>query len=389
MTVHSEPLNPPATHGSGSATGRAIAWIGWPPVVVTLDGRVLTGGWDQTARLWDAASGALLRTFEGHTGEVKSVAFSSDGARVLSGSSDKTVKLWDVATGGLLRSFEGHSAAVNAVAFARDGMRVLSASDDKTVRLWDAASGRQLREFSPHADKVNAIAVSPDGASVLSASNDKTVKLWKVATGRIERTFEGKAAITAVAFAPDGAGILSGTTTRACFEWAPNYTRCLRSGTRALTQLWDAATGQELRSLTGNIKAVAYSPDSKRLAYCIASVQADAQQVPRSVNVLDAETGQLLLQLPGGGWEVFEIPRPAVVTVKEGINLPRYPSVPGRLRARKKEIEQIALDPATAAPTRIRLRVPVEQESAVEILGEGPEAAPRVVEVLRRLGLIA
>ena len=57
-------------------------------------------------------------------------------------------------------------------------------------------------------------------------------------------------------------------------------------------------------------------------------------------------------EAPGGGWEVYEIPRPAVVTVKEGINLPRYPSVPGRLRARKKEIEQIALDPAAAAPTQ-------------------------------------
>jgi electron transfer flavoprotein beta subunit len=94
-------------------------------------------------------------------------------------------------------------------------------------------------------------------------------------------------------------------------------------------------------------------------------------------------------EAPGGGWEVYEIPRPAVVSVKEGINLPRYPSVPGRLRARKKEIEQIALDPSTAAPSKLRLRVPVEKESAVEILGEGPEAAPRVVEVLRRLGLIA
>jgi electron transfer flavoprotein beta subunit len=94
-------------------------------------------------------------------------------------------------------------------------------------------------------------------------------------------------------------------------------------------------------------------------------------------------------EAPGGGWEVYEIPRPAVVSVKEGRNRPRYPSVPGRLRARKKEIEQIALDPSTAAPSKLRLRVPVEKESAVEILGEGPEAAPRVVEVLRRLGLIA
>jgi len=90
-----------------------------------------------------------------------------------------------------------------------------------------------------------------------------------------------------------------------------------------------------------------------------------------------------------GGWEVYEVPRPAVMSVREGLNLPRYPSVPGRLRARKKEIERIEPARADAATARIRLRVPVEQESAVEILGEGPDAAPRVVEVFRRLGLIA
>jgi electron transfer flavoprotein beta subunit len=90
-----------------------------------------------------------------------------------------------------------------------------------------------------------------------------------------------------------------------------------------------------------------------------------------------------------GGWEVYEIPRPAVVSVREGINLPRYPSVPGRLRARKKEIDRIVPERTAAPPAKIRLRVPVEQESAVEILGEGPDAAPRVVEVLRRLGFIA
>ena len=90
-----------------------------------------------------------------------------------------------------------------------------------------------------------------------------------------------------------------------------------------------------------------------------------------------------------GGWEVYDIPRPAVVSVREGLNLPRYPSVPGRLRARKKEIERIVPARPDRVPAKIRLRVPVEQESAVEILGEGPEAAPRVVEVLRRLGIVA
>ena len=90
-----------------------------------------------------------------------------------------------------------------------------------------------------------------------------------------------------------------------------------------------------------------------------------------------------------GGWEVYEIPRPAVVTVREGLNLPRYPSVPGRLRARRKGIERVELPAGGGDSAMIRLRVPVERVSHVEILGNGPDAAPKVVEVFRRLGLIA
>jgi electron transfer flavoprotein beta subunit len=89
-----------------------------------------------------------------------------------------------------------------------------------------------------------------------------------------------------------------------------------------------------------------------------------------------------------GGWELFEVALPAVFTVKEGINLPRYPSVPGRLRAKKAEIERRAPAPGVAGLERIRLRLPPEAESHVEMLGDGPQAAPAVVEVLQRLGLV-
>ncbi len=89
-----------------------------------------------------------------------------------------------------------------------------------------------------------------------------------------------------------------------------------------------------------------------------------------------------------GGWDVFEVPLPAVVAVREGINLPRYPSVPGRLRAKKKEIERIAPDWRPASPELIRLVLPEEQVRTAEILGTGPDAAPRVVEVLRQMGLL-
>ena len=71
--------------------------------------RVLSGSWDKTLKLWDAATGQLIRTFEGHSGWVHSVAFSPDGTRLLSGSWDKTLKLWDAASGQLIRTFEGHS----------------------------------------------------------------------------------------------------------------------------------------------------------------------------------------------------------------------------------------------------------------------------------------
>jgi electron transfer flavoprotein beta subunit len=91
----------------------------------------------------------------------------------------------------------------------------------------------------------------------------------------------------------------------------------------------------------------------------------------------------------GGGWEIFELPLPAVVTVREGINLPRYASLTGRLRAKKTPIERIEPRPRASALETIRLVLPPQHQSHVEILGGGAEAAPRVVEVLRDLGLVA
>jgi electron transfer flavoprotein beta subunit len=89
------------------------------------------------------------------------------------------------------------------------------------------------------------------------------------------------------------------------------------------------------------------------------------------------------------GTEVFEIALPAVFTVKEGINLPRYPSVPGRLRAKKKEIARLHPDRPPDAIETVRFIVPSEPGGTAEILGTGPEAAPRVVELLRELRVVA
>jgi electron transfer flavoprotein beta subunit len=89
-----------------------------------------------------------------------------------------------------------------------------------------------------------------------------------------------------------------------------------------------------------------------------------------------------------GGRDVYVVPIPAVVTVKEGLNLPRYPSVPGRLRAKRKPV-------ATSNPARpdprlemVRLKLPPGSGKQVEVLGRGPEAAPAVVGILQELGVL-
>jgi len=74
--------------------------------------------------------------------------------------------------------------------------------------------------------------------------------------------------------------------------------------------------------------------------------------------------------------------------VKEGLNLPRYPSVPGRLRARKKEIRTITPARRSGGPVKERLRLPEGTESQVEVIGQGAAAAPAVVELFRKLGVL-
>ncbi len=89
----------------------------------------------------------------------------------------------------------------------------------------------------------------------------------------------------------------------------------------------------------------------------------------------------------GGARDVYVVPRPAVLTVLEGLNLPRYPSVPGRLRAKSKPIA--VLEPARPASKleKLQLVVPEGQGTQAEVLGTGAEAAPRVVEVMQQLGV--
>jgi len=88
----------------------------------------------------------------------------------------------------------------------------------------------------------------------------------------------------------------------------------------------------------------------------------------------------------GVGLEEYHLEMPAVLGIKEGINLPRYPTMKGRLAARKAEVEQIEPSGAVGGQAMVRLRPTVEQVTETEILGEGPEAATRIVDILEEIG---
>jgi WD40 repeat protein/serine/threonine protein kinase/CubicO group peptidase (beta-lactamase class C family) len=204
-----------------------------------------TAGNDFTLRLWDRATGQLVRRFAGHTGRIDSVVFCADGQRALSGSVDGTQRLWDVQTGDTLARLTGHRGAVESVAVSPDGKQAVSAGTDRTLRLWDLASGKVIRLFGGpgHTSFIPSVAFSPDGRFVLSGSMDRTMRMWDVATGNEVRRFpEHPSGINSVAFSPDGRLLLSasGSLPRTNGQ---GYGPC---GFDCTLRLWDAETGREV-----------------------------------------------------------------------------------------------------------------------------------------------
>ncbi len=232
---------------------RTVSFAGYAP-----DGtRIVTAGWDNSARVWDAATGApIVKLAEatagaegGHAGSVNSAVFSpTDGKQVVTASDDGTIKIWDVASGVVRKTLRGHSAAVQHAAYSPDGRRIVSSSRDKTTRVWDAATGESLLILAGHALPVLHAEFSSDGQFVVTASEDATMKIWDATSGQELRALTGHtASVVSVAFAPDGARLLSG------------------SGDHT-AKLWDARLGTEILTLKGHeqdVTSVAFSDDGQ------------------------------------------------------------------------------------------------------------------------------
>jgi electron transfer flavoprotein beta subunit len=155
---------------------------------------------------------------------------------------------------------------------------------------------------------------------------------------------------------------------------------------------WDAqATAAAITPHAGDFDLVIFgneSADAGGYQVGIRVAQALGRPVVTGLKGLAVEGGELRAeQEVAGGRDVYRVSLPAVVTVLEGINLPRYPSVPAKLRARQKPVETLTPERPAARLERLRLVVPPGQGKQAEILGQGPDAAPAVVEVMRELGV--
>jgi len=265
-------------------------WVG--AVAFSPDGETLaSASWGGTVRLWDVDSGLLVRTQLKHPHEATAVTFSPHGAMLASwgGNFPATVQLWDAQTGELLHTLEGHAdPRVEAVAFSPDGNTLASAGNilDQTGKLWDTQTGN-LKQTLPVVPASHiwpkmcaySLAFSPDGRFLALGCADRTVKLLSAETGQLLQTLKWHlGSVQAVAFSPDSKTLASGCFYRS--GWSP--TAAVLSGGREPTQddtlmLWDLSALQPLPTPVRTATAPT-SPEPPESATNVEPAKAQAEQ---------------------------------------------------------------------------------------------------------------
>jgi eukaryotic-like serine/threonine-protein kinase len=245
--------------------------------------------------IWDEETGKKLLSLQGHTKDIRELAFSPDGKRLASCSSDKSVILWDIETGGQLFTIKDDPDGPWCISISPDGGS-LAVGGRRNVRLFDANSGQERSTLKGHSDWVERLAFSPDGKHLASASSDKTVKIWDIPSEEKPLALKKDASVTNVVFSPDGKHLAAIGRGSAWREQAPSDGR-----------VWDLFSHEELATLqefeggnNGAGNGLAYSPDGKRIAAGGVTTRAN---IPAAlfpvIKLWDASSGQELLSLLG------------------------------------------------------------------------------------------
>lgn len=241
----------------------ALLWSDWhasnlASVAFSPDGRLFatSGGTDATVHLWDFHSGIRTQTLL-HPHPVSAIAWSPDGRLLASGNSDGSIRVWEqpwtqpVIPVADVQTLSGHTGWVMGLAFSPDGTLLASGSWDGTVKLWEMPTGRLRQELAGHTDRVNRVVWSDDGQTLATCSRDKTIRLWDVVQGSIRKVLSGHTLdIFGLTFMPDNSSLLSGSD----------------DGT---LRLWEVVSGRCMRVMHGYVASlfdIAWSPDGSQLA---------------------------------------------------------------------------------------------------------------------------
>jgi WD40 repeat protein len=186
--------------------------------------RLASGSQDRTVVVWNAETGAVIATLDGHQESVWCVAFSPDGLKLASGSSDCTVRIWHTVNDKILNLFEinAHKNPVRGVVWSSDCQQLASASYG-TVKFWDSSNGRQNGSTcTGHSDWIRSLAISSDSSFIAAASDDETVRLWSTKTHKNigQAPLGHDAGLLCVAISPDGKWLVSGDIEGRVWFWS-------------------------------------------------------------------------------------------------------------------------------------------------------------------------
>ncbi|MEC4817588.1 MAG: NB-ARC domain-containing protein [Scytonema sp. PMC 1069.18] len=269
-----------------------INWV--LSIALSPDGQTLVTASDgTTVKFWDISSGECLRTLLCNS-DIWAVAFSPNGKMLATGSEDRTVNVWDVVTGECLHTLHEHRDRVWLVVFHPDGQTIVSASENQTMKLWDVRTEQCLRTVEGYSNWVLSVAFSPDGQTFASSSEDQKVRLWDFATGECLQTLQGHTnLVSSVTFAPQSVNVNRLISSHQNTD-KQQTTQILASGSDDTTiKLWDASTGECLKTLSGHsswVHSVSFSPDGKLLA---------SGSRDHTVKIWDWYTGECLHTLKG------------------------------------------------------------------------------------------
>jgi WD40 repeat protein len=214
-----------------------------------------TGACDGKTSLWNAETGALLRTYRSYakaacshevtTGQrfyASSTATRPDGNVAAVAFQDGTVQLLDGRSGRPLATLPGGHGGAQALAFDRSGKRIATGNWDGTAIVWDAASGRPLRTFAGHNGVIESLSFSPDGTTLATAGEDTTAKLWDIRTGKRLLTLTGHTlALTDVKFSPDGTRLATASGDGTVRVYILPVNELLAVASTRLTRTWTKA----------------------------------------------------------------------------------------------------------------------------------------------------